>query len=261
MKAISNYHTHTQLCKHAHGRPLDYVKQAIAEGCSSLGFSDHCPYPTYMPDYWPEIRMSLEEVPTYIKWIEEAKKIAPFNIYMGFECEWDARYKSWYTDELKGTYKAQYLILGSHWATIGNEHIYCPRLESNKDLNTYIDQTIDGMKSGIFSFLAHPDLFMLGHREWDKQAQSCLKAILDAAVDLDMPLEINGLGSSRPPLETSRGMRYPYPYVEFWEMVAQTKVRVICNSDAHNPQDVIMNAWKARDFAGRFEISPIELLF
>ena len=73
-----------------------------------------------------------------------------------------------------------------------------------------------------------------------------------------MPLEINGLGLSRTPNETSRGMRYQYPYVEFWEMVAQTKVQVICSSDAHDPHDVIMNAWKSRDFALRFGINVIE---
>ena len=60
-----------------------------------------------------------------------------------------------------------------------------------KNLNRYIDQTIDGMRSGLFSFLAHPDLFMKGYKEWDEQSKACLKAILDAAIDLNMPLEIN----------------------------------------------------------------------
>ena len=97
---------------------------------------------------------------------------------------------------------------------------------------------------------------MKGYKEWDEQSKSCLKAILDAAVDLNLPIEVNGLGLSREPNSTSRGMRYQYPYAEFWEMAAQTSVRVICNSDAHDPKEVIMNAWHARDFAGRFGIKP-----
>ena len=48
---ISNFHTHTYLCKHAEGKPIDYVKEAIKAGCSALGFSDHCPYPDSSWDY------------------------------------------------------------------------------------------------------------------------------------------------------------------------------------------------------------------
>ena len=93
---------------------------------------------------------------------------------------------------------------------------------------------------------------------WDDQAKSCLGAILDAAIDLNMPLEINGLGMSREPVQTPMGVRYPYPSWEFWETVAQSKALVICNSDAHNPLDIIFNARKARDFASGLGITPIE---
>lgn len=261
---ISNYHTHTFLCKHAEGSPIDYVKQAELDGCIELGFSDHCPYAPEVDDPWDNVRMSVQEAPIYIAQVEEARRQASFPVYLGFECEWDNRYESWYRDELKGRYGAQYLVLGSHWVTSGSEHIYCPTIDSIDLLNKYIDQTIDGMKSGLFAFVAHPDLFMRGHKEWDKQAKSCLKAILDAAIDLHVPLEINGLGMSRAVNQTSHGIRYQYPYAEFWEMVAPyaktNKVQVICNADAHNPTDVIFNAQKARDFAGRFGITPIQTL-
>ncbi len=260
MKKISNYHTHTQLCQHAKGIPTDYLAQAEKEGCIELGISDHCPYPSTFEDFWPHVRMDVSQIEEYTSMVKAAKDAASFPVYLGFECEYDARYKSWYADELKGRYKAEYLVLGSHWVTDGSNHIYCPEITSASLLNRYIDQTIDGMRSGLFAFLAHPDLFMKGWVEWDAQAKSCLSAILDAAIDLDMPIEINGLGMSRTPNNTSHGMRYQYPYIEFWEIVAQSKARVICNSDAHSPEEVIMNAWKARDFAGRFGITPMETL-
>lgn len=260
MRPISNFHTHTELCHHATGVAQDYAMQAALDGCAALGFSDHCPYPESFDDAWPAIRMSTEEVPLYLRQIEKAKENSLFPVFTGFECEWDARYKSWYQDELMGAYGAEYLILGSHWVTLngGARHVYCPNIENNADLNRYIDQTIDGMRSGLFAFLAHPDLFMSGHREWDDQAQSCSLAIIDAALDLNLPLEINGLGSTREPLRTERGMRYQYPYVEFWELAAQKGARVICSSDAHAPEHVILNAWRARDFALRFGFTPLE---
>lgn len=257
MKAISNFHTHTHLCRHASGRPADYVEQALKEGCSALGFSDHCPYPDSFFDCWPEIRMTEDEAAEYDQDILEAREMASFPVFQGYECEWEAEYGSWY-DELKDSYHADYLVLGAHWVTDGKSHIYIPRVESPSLLNAYIDQTIDGMRSGHFAFLAHPDLFMAGYKEWDEQAKACSQAILDAAADLDLPVEINGLGMSRALSSTRRGMRYAYPYVEFWEMAALTNVRVICNPDAHEPSDVIINAWKARDFAGRFGIEPME---
>lgn len=261
MKSIANYHTHTRLCHHAEGEPVDFVRQAIKEGCTELGFSDHCPYPASCEDTWPEVRMSVDDIALYQDMVSRAREAAPFPVFMGFECEWDGRYASWYQDELKGRWGTQYLVLGSHWLTEGSSHIYCRNLESPAQLNRYIDQTIDGMRSGLFAFLAHPDLFMAGYREWDEQSKACLQAILDAAADLRLPIEVNGLGCSREPQDTSRGMRYQYPYVEFWEMVAeQPGLRVICNSDAHRPQDVIMNAWKARDFAGRFALHPLDKL-
>lgn len=259
MKAVANYHTHTKLCRHAEGTPEDYVRQAAKEGCTALGFSDHCPYPDSFTDVWPHIRMSEDQIPLYRQYVRSAAECAPFPVYCGYECEWDSNYKSWYRDGLLGEYQADYLILGSHWCTSGSSHKYCPDL-TGIELNRYTDQTIDGMRSGLFRFLAHPDLFMKGYKEWDEQSSACLKAILDAAVDLNLPIEINGLGLSREPNETSRGMRYQYPYVEFWEMAAQSGVQIICSSDAHDPKDVILNNWKARDFAGRFGITPIESL-
>lgn len=260
MNSIPNFHTHTFLCKHAKGTPLDYTKQAIKEDCSALGFSDHCPYPDSFYDYWPHIRMSVQEVPLYIEEIEESKKIADFPIYMGFECEWDKNISSWYSQELKGTYKAQYLVLGSHWVTDGKSHIYALDIKDSKLLNKYIDQTIEAMYSKNFAFLAHPDLFLAHQYEWNSQTKDYSLKIIQAAKDLDMPLEINGLGPSRKANNTKNGMRYQYPVVEFWELAAQEGVKVICNADAHSPEDVIFNAWKARDFAGRFNIKPLENL-
>ncbi len=257
MKSISNFHTHTELCHHASGIPRDYFEQAQKEGCSALGFSDHCPYPDDFFDYWPEIRMTVKESQKYSAEISELKAESNFPVFQGYECEWEKSFGSWYAD-LRGEFGADFLVLGSHWVTDGENHVYIPRVESPLLLNSYIDQTIDGMQSGNFDFLAHPDLFMAGHTEWDEQAKACSRAILEAAADLDLPVEINGLGMSRALSDTKRGMRYAYPYVEFWEMASIANVRVICNSDAHNPQDVIVNAWRARDFAGRFGIVPVE---
>lgn len=261
MTPISNFHTHSLLCNHAIGKPEDYFNQALKDGCSALGFSDHCPYPAGTPDYWPNIRMTVEQAPEYTAWVRKLQKDSPFPVYLGFECEWDKRLESWYRDGLKGQFGADYLVLGSHWITRGDIHDYIPDVYSAEDLITYTKQTIEAMQSGLFAFLAHPDLCMAHNRKWDNEVAACMKAILDAAIGLDMPLEVNGLGMHKPMCPAENGMRYAYPVDEFWQMVAESSAKVICNADAHDPKDVIAHARKARQYAEKFDIKPIESIF
>lgn len=260
MKNIANYHTHTYLCNHGEGTPADYVSQAVKEGCEELGFSDHVPYPQLKEEEWQNIRMRYDQIEDYIAMINDSKQYANFKVYTGFECEWDKDYASYLKDELIEKYKVDYLILGSHWVKQGTKHIYIANPLDNNTVSDYIDQTIEGIQSGLFKFIAHPDLFMAGCKEWNDNTIAWSKSIIQAAIDADLPLEINGLGINKKRIETSKGIRYQYPYQEFWELVAQTDAKVICNADAHNPKDVIFNNQMARDFASRFGIKIIDKL-
>ena len=255
MTSLSNFHTHTYLCGHAEGRPLDYALQAKIEGCKALGFSDHCPFPKDFPDPWENVRMKIEQVPLYLSQIEEAKKSVEFPIYTGFECEWDPAYQSWYKNELRGKYGAQYLVLGQHWVLKDGLHPGTQIITDDHTLNLYCNQVISGMQTGLFDFLAHPDIFMWSMNEWTKNTESVSRSIIEAAIDLNMPIEVNGYGLAKNTQNTSHGIRQIYPYAEFWELAASTNVKIICNSDAHFPSDVIFNTWRARDFAGRFGIN------
>lgn len=255
---ITNFHTHTSLCNHASGMPADYVSAADKDGCAALGFSDHCPYPEGSGDYWPDIRMNVSEAASYIQTVRSAAASVRFPVYAGFECEWDKTYGSWYKDELLGTFGADYIVFGPHWVTVGSSHIYAMDIDDAATLHQYIDQTIDGIRSGLYAFIAHPDLFMAKWQEWDNEARSCLSALLDAAIDCSLPVEVNGLGMSRTPNKTKLGLRYQYPYEEFWQLVAERGAKVICNSDAHAPADVITAARHAREFAAEFGIRPVE---
>ena len=63
----------------------------------------------------------------------------------------------------------------------------------------FILDAIEGMKSGLFKYFAHPDLYATGISCWDEHANDMAKRICEAAVKYDIPLEYN-LG----------GFRYPY---------------------------------------------------
>lgn len=254
---MTNFHTHTSLCKHAAGMPKAYIAQAAQEGCQALGFSDHCPYPSGADNTWPHMRMTREEADLYMEAVRQAE--SPFPVYAGFECEYDPRYESWYRDELLGRLKADYLVLGSHWLPRGNEFVYVKCIESPLDIKAYIDHTIDAMRTELYSFLAHPDLLMIAGHDWNPYLAAIFADLIDAAIDLDLPLEINGYGLCKKPIQTKAGSRPPYPVDEFWELAAQKGAAVICCSDAHEASAVIKQARMARDYASRFGLTPIEI--
>lgn len=258
MSAISNLHTHTSLCRHATGRAVDYFNQAKKDGCSALGFSDHCPFPDSVSDFWPQSRMAVSDAPQYRDEVLALKKDSPFPVYLGFECEWEASCVSWYKDFLMGEMGAEYLVLGSHWVTLGDHHIYIINEVEKQDLYRYTDQTIQGMESGLFAFLAHPDVLMGHGRRWDSDVEACMKSIIACAKSLDLPVEVNGYGMHKEMYPTEKGMRYAYPVDEFWSMAAAEGLRVLCNSDAHDPAIVISQAQDARRYAQKFGIIPEE---
>jgi len=257
---IPNFHTHTYLCKHAEGTVADYVAAAISSGCSALGFSDHCPYPEDKNDTWPGIRMFIDEGQIYVKEIKEAAKKAPFPVYSGFECEYDKRYHNWYA-ELRQRFNLDYLVLGPHWVDVYGEFVYAPQLESSKDVHRYFDNMIQAISSGLFNFVAHPDLIMADGRCWTEDLAACFSAVIEAAMDCNMPLEINGAGLSRQLVIGEHGLRKPYPMDQFWELVVKKGAKVVCNSDAHRPCDVIAFAVATRKYAEKFGIKPLDTIF
>ena len=234
---LSNFHTHTYLCKHAEGTPLDYVRKAASVGCSALGFSDHCPYPN--DDMWLYCRMAAADIPLYKQLVDEAKAEASFPVYFGFECEWSPLHRSWFKDELLGKYGADYLVFGSHWFPLNGNLEYIAAVTEKRLLCKYIDFTIEGMRSGLYAFLAHPDLFLSEQTVIDADCLACADALIDAANDLRMPLEINGYGLIKSKIKRDYGDDYHYPVSAFWERAAKKNARIICNSDAHQIGQVL----------------------
>ena len=274
MAGISNFHTHTYLCGHAEGWVPDYVRVAQAAGCTALGFSDHCPYPEQDSRFWlmdggngaarrlnlwPEIRMQEHETGEYVAAVRQAGETVDFPIYLGFECEYDKRLYSWYKDELLGRWGADYLAFGPHWVAGGQDLPYIPGVTSKAEIRRYFDGVVEGIASGLFAFVAHPDLIMANGRDWNSEIEAGLAAVLDAAIDCKLPVEVNGLGLARSTQVGLAGRLYPHH--KFWELAALRGATVICNSDAHQSQNTIIHAQLARDYAAEFGLVPVEGIF
>lgn len=245
MKA--NYHTHMHLCRHASGNVEDYVHSAIINGLQILGMSDHAPFEELKDR---SIRMYPEELPIYIRECDEAieKYKDKIKIYKGLEIEYFDDHKEKYEDLLQ---KMDYLILGQHYIPVTSrptsfKSIY--KFSEVSDLNIYADTLIQGMATGYFKMVCHPDLVFYGFRVFDENARRISARIIDAAIQYNLPLEINTNGIRRGIFQSPNGPRYIYPRLEFWKMVKEKKAKVVISSDAHDPDflfdDMVIQAYK-----------------
>jgi histidinol-phosphatase (PHP family) len=223
---------------HARGTEEEYVQHAIAEGFDVLGFADHTCWP-YKSDFVADMRMHISELDAYIAEIRrlEEKYASQIRIHCGLECEAFPEFYPWLRD-VKAEKGLDYFILGNHYDTTDeNGGAYFGKCISADRVIRYAKTTIAGMESGLFLYLAHPDLFFHRYSAFDSTAKSACRDICAAARDLDMILEYNLLGMKRNPDSRARGF-IGYTSDEFWTIAAETGCRAIIGVDAHFPESL-----------------------
>ena len=259
---MNNYHTHTYRCLHASGDVADYVAAARAAGLSELGFSDHCPYPD---GRWPENRMPMSDLPGYLEALKTAKAAAAADpssprIHAGLECEWGPDIESYIRDEFLGRCGLDYLVAGMHCFLDKGTWRDTYEISEASELAGFAETSCSAMESGLFSYLAHPDVFCYNWLPWDENAIACARDILSTSARTGVPLEINGYGFRKGWVQAPEGRRRPYPHVEFWRLAAEYQVSCVVNSDAHRPVDTAANLVEGRELARRFGLALIETL-
>ena len=247
---IANYHTHTFRCNHASGTEEEYVRNAIDRGIKVLGFSDHSPY-IFEGDHYSYFRMRPELLEDYVSSVLALREKYKYEIeiHLGVEIEYYPKYLP-ETLKMLREYPIEYLILGQHF--VGNEigEPYCGRASDSEELlERYVDQCIEALRTGMFTYLAHPDLlFFVGD---DDVYRRHMQRLCVAAKELDIPLELNLLG-----LKDGRN----YPNELFWKIAAAEGCKAILGCDAHNPEalsDIIVEK-QARALAEKVGIEIID---
>lgn len=247
---ITNLHTHTARCRHASGTEEAYVQAALKSGIQKLGFSDHTPY-WFSEGHYSSFRMYPEQLPEYVDTVLALgdRYKGKMEIRLGLEAEYYPAFFPELLSRLKDT-PVQYLLLGQHY--IGNEigDWYSGWKTADLDhLRRYCKQVADAMYTGVFTYLAHPDLInYVGDRE---VYRSYVRTVCKAANDCGLPLELNLLGI--------RENRH-YPNATFWEVAAEEGCRVVLGVDAHNPESFLeTNSEKrAREMIAHYSLVLIE---
>lgn len=248
---LANYHTHTYHCRHAGGTPEEYVKTAIENGLDILGFSDHVPYPA-KEGFVSGMRMPLSETEKYVAEINELRQAygQKIKIYIGYEAEYFPEYFDAMLKNI-GKYGCNYLILGQHYIDSESDGFYSGNLCGEPQLKRYVDQVIEAMKTGMFSYVAHPDL--IRYRENTAVYRKEMSRLCQASLDYDVPLEFNLLGF--------RERRF-YPYSEFWKLVSEMGCKTVIGWDTHSPEYAgdrsIYNEALAE--LKKFGITPVEII-
>ncbi|MBQ8503299.1 MAG: histidinol-phosphatase [Clostridia bacterium] len=225
-----NYHTHTFRCFHAKGTDEEFVKAAIEAGFDEIGFADHSPWP--FSDYVSGMRMhenELEDYCTGIKNLKEKYK-DKISIKLGLECEYFPKYIPWLKNQIKKQ-EIDYIILGHHFSKDEPGSLYNGNMKAPEHLYTFRDDIIEAMQTGLFSYVAHPDIFMRGYPVFDEHCEKISRDIIEKAIETDTPLEYNLLGLSHSKADGKQG----YPYPDFWLMAGEMKPPVTVGIDAHTP--------------------------
>lgn len=245
-----NYHTHTAKCRHASGTEREYIENAIAAGIKVLGFSDHVPYP-FDGDYYSGFRMFVDQTEEYAMTLaalrDEYK--GQIDIKIGYEAEY---YPMFFEKLLRliTQYPCDYLILGQHYIENEMTGKYSgSETEEESYLKGYVDEVSEAMRTGLYTYVAHPDL--LNFRGDSKVYDREYSRLIECAVDCGVPLEINLLGI--------RGGRH-YPNNRFFELCGKLGAAVCIGSDAHSPDTVYDgdSYKKALDICEMYQLKLIE---
>ena len=242
----ANYHTHTRRCNHARGTERDYIEQAIRSGIKLLGFSDHTPNP-FSWNINDGIRMLPEQTEEYFDTLFKLKKEYEdkIEIHVGVEVEYIPGELDKLLEYLK-TYGCEYLIMGQHYV----DGVYVRFIpEDEEKLHGHVSQIIDGLATGAFLYLAHPDLFVWHGAEEIYTRE--MTRLCRGVKELGIPMEYNLLG-----LRNERN----YPDARFWRIAAEVGNTVILGVDAHDTEDLILEEVEkqALENLQKLGITPIE---
>ena len=152
------------------------------------------------------------------------------HILLGFETEYYPETFDKLIEFVKPLH-LDYMIMGQHF--VGNEYdegsYYVAGKGKKEDyLAQYVAQVKEGLSTGAFTYLAHPDtVWYEGDPDFYIEQMTDLCRFAKAH---DIPLEYNILGYFN---------KRCYPNPTFWDIVAKTGAKAVIGYDAHTPEALL----------------------
>lgn len=226
-KIKSNFHTHNYLCGHAFGTVCDYAKVAAEHGFLRLGISDHCQPPTGgEPVYMSPRNMDELYLPQFV---EARKRYPDLSILAGAEIEYFPGFDGYYV-ALQA--KLDYLVLGQHEFYLDGRR-YNSFFEGVGEgvICGYFRSLCDGIKSGYFSLVAHPDLIFYVRPKITRAMVAAFDEAVRTAAECNVAVELNANGIR------NHGFRYPGDLLI--ELCKKYNPPVVVSADAHFAPELV----------------------
>lgn len=227
-----DYHTHNALCKHARGKPVDYVRAALHNGISEIACTDHCPTDD---GFGAAHRMELPQFQSYIALVSEAKQASQrVSVLLGIEADFYRGCEP-FLRRLTGDHPLD-LVLGSvHFLDYWNPNTPFRTLEQSADpvelWRRYFALMQEMAETRLYDIVSHLDLpKRFGNAIDRKVLRELALPALDAVARSGMCIEINTSGALH-----AGGF---YPASDFLQWAAERSIGLTFGSDAHSPDRV-----------------------
>lgn len=220
------FHIHTYRCGHASkDRENVYIDKAIELGAKEIVFTDHAPFPgdTF------QNRMKFSQLPEYVNTLKELKEqyAGIIEVKIGLEIEYLPSYYSYYED-LDSSGDFDMLMIGQHFYERSDGSYSFENRDKLLEAEGCGNAIIEGMRTGFFQYVAHPDRIFRYYETWDATASVIADKIWKSAAENGVMLEKN-IGSM------DRKKQY---WPEFWQR-RLPEANVISGMDAHSVKQMV----------------------
>ncbi|RSD27740.1 histidinol-phosphatase HisJ [Mesobacillus subterraneus] len=250
-------HVHTSFCPHGTNDSLvDYIERALQLGYSEITFAEHAPLPGSFIDPTPmkDSAMRLEDVESYFRTIEEAKKryAGKIKIHTGFEVDYIEGFEEHTTDILNefGRYLDD-AILSVHFLKNADGLYECLDYSpeqfasmidgygsAEKVHRKYFQTVLESIKADLGAFkpkrIGHITLANKFQKKYPVQTPFTeeVMVILDQVAIMGYELDYNGAGTAKPLC------REPYPPQWVIEEAKKRGIQLVYGSDAHQAKEL-----------------------
>ena len=242
------FHNHTYYCGHAENTPREIIEEAVKEGFSQIGISEH--YGKFEDGRWITPKHSLTDPYAYFKECREAKEKYrdKIKVSIGVELDFGPFDPKLLYKEILG-FNPDYILGSVHLC----EGFFYSRPEQYNELSlscendleetvisTYLNKILEMVKSRMVNCLDHFDLYkkfivLKDESKYYPYYEKIAKALKDG----DVAFELNTH------FFEGEGKYVPDPNLYMLNLVRDYQIPVIVSSDAHKKEDICHNFHKA----------------
>ena len=255
---LEDWHTHSELCRHAIGTIEDYVKKAVDFNLTTIGVSDHFPY-EFLSNIeripYKEYAISLGEIEHYLSLAENLKDkyASKINVRIGFEIDFFENQEPALNSHLEKIIDRLDYIFGSihilnfndgkgawgfddsrfreDFQSYGPDRVYMEYYKTQQKMLTSNHFQLD-----ILSHFDLPKKFNDFPQNKEPIENEILK-ILDLVKKKDLTMEINTGG-------LRKEVKEQYPSKEIILRMYDYDIPIVLGSDAHSPDSI---AWEFKE--------------